>query len=549
MKNLLLSLLLFFQFIICFGQRVIYDAGISVGFPPISEREEREGDAMTISFSAGKDKAFASASTSPQGRIGTSAEANNSRFDNIPSGSGLWTSFFKIVDNNNLVQLPLTIQFNLSGNISVFSSFGQSCTGSSASGILSARAVVGDGAGANFDKTYSAQQRSINGIYTSIASSSVNQIARVSAQVVLEFELEGDAVELVDLANSTVNNLFDAFDAMSEQEKEEAELPSSFDDSFRETLTKPEVDPEKALEAFQNAKDQTEKFKKLVDRFGDENNITKPSVEFKASVKVTYSMDIDDSLSFSTAEEGSAVFQLTTTASTSGFCSCEAKNNFTSTLEIISVDLPFDYQNDNVDVSGLEIAFSEGFRLPIRRAAKLSRPFQFQADEVTSNSALLTWQDSSYNARGFILERTPHPDTPFQLMDTLAFDQLDYLDEALLPDSTYYYRLKVIDFTDNFRLSDTLSVTTSLATSIHKSEIPESFNLYPNPAKLEIWVDWEQVKPTTFMIHNAFGQTVRSRGTLQTGTNQIRINDLPNGIYWLRIRSGKHIWVKRFVKH
>lgn len=71
--------------------------------------------------------------------------------------------------------------------------------------------------------------------------------------------------------------------------------------------------------------------------------------------------------------------------------------------------------------------------------------------------------------------------------------------------------------------------------------------IYPNPAKNEIFVDWKSVD-ATFSIIDAKGSIVSYKTKLKNGKNRIDVSKLPSGLYFIEIsESGKNIKSK-FIK-
>ncbi|MEO1257841.1 MAG: T9SS type A sorting domain-containing protein [Bacteroidota bacterium] len=72
------------------------------------------------------------------------------------------------------------------------------------------------------------------------------------------------------------------------------------------------------------------------------------------------------------------------------------------------------------------------------------------------------------------------------------------------------------------------------------------FNIYPNPAKNYVYFEINDLKlrNSTFSLYNTLGQIVIN-GTIDNGRNKIELNNLQNGTYFLQIRNGDKIGVKK----
>ena len=79
------------------------------------------------------------------------------------------------------------------------------------------------------------------------------------------------------------------------------------------------------------------------------------------------------------------------------------------------------------------------------------------------------------------------------------------------------------------------------------NEISESIKVYPNPVsdRLNLSMPNELSDNASFIINNILGQNVM-RGTLEN--NQVDVNSLNTGIYFIQISSNGKNGVKRFIK-
>lgn len=80
-----------------------------------------------------------------------------------------------------------------------------------------------------------------------------------------------------------------------------------------------------------------------------------------------------------------------------------------------------------------------------------------------------------------------------------------------------------------------------------ENDLKESdFKLYPNPAKEEIFVDVAESN-FNYKIYNSEGRLMNS-GTLKSGKNEIKIESLPVGIYFLNATDGQQKGSRKFIK-
>jgi hypothetical protein len=93
--------------------------------------------------------------------------------------------------------------------------------------------------------------------------------------------------------------------------------------------------------------------------------------------------------------------------------------------------------------------------------------------------------------------------------------------------------------------SESKSVTVDIQTGIVEFSI-SNITVYPNPAKDNLTVSGI-VKPTVANIYSLDGQLLQTI-MLYNPTNDISLNNMPNGIYIIKLQSDIEIAVKRFVK-
>jgi hypothetical protein len=102
----------------------------------------------------------------------------------------------------------------------------------------------------------------------------------------------------------------------------------------------------------------------------------------------------------------------------------------------------------------------------------------------------------------------------------------------------------------NFYSTDSVPATCSknIETQVSEIEIPSSIDIFPNPAKDRIMIDMSgATQESDVVIANPEGQSLIN---YQSHENKmiIDINDLPSGIYILRLINGKRVEVGKFIK-
>lgn len=109
-----------------------------------------------------------------------------------------------------------------------------------------------------------------------------------------------------------------------------------------------------------------------------------------------------------------------------------------------------------------------------------------------------------------------------------------------------YYRLRQVDYDGSFEYSDTRSVI------FDSGNI--GFTVYPNPFKndvLTIALESPSESEANFQLIDVSGKTQYNQVVqFSEGQNkwEINVDDLPSGVYWLRINSRGESYVERLVK-
>jgi hypothetical protein len=95
--------------------------------------------------------------------------------------------------------------------------------------------------------------------------------------------------------------------------------------------------------------------------------------------------------------------------------------------------------------------------------------------------------------------------------------------------------------------TDTDEVTITVDACASLNEASNSVSIYPNPFSEVINILWNHAVEATFVMTDLNGKSIYS-GTFVEGMNQINTNELPAGMYVVRIFSGVQTLVVRLVK-
>lgn len=176
--------------------------------------------------------------------------------------------------------------------------------------------------------------------------------------------------------------------------------------------------------------------------------------------------------------------------------------------------------------------------------------FKIYQDNISDDTLILKWQLISkdikngwdYSTCGFGICYTGIPDT-LCTMNPLPPHETAFL--SLLVDAkkisgngkaTYY-----IYDSQYPELKDTISFIISTdANAIHEDALASTWSVYPNPATdiVHITIDHRGSPGASIRISNIIGQTVYS-ASATSGVNEIPVNSLSPGIYFVRYDSGE----------
>ncbi len=84
-------------------------------------------------------------------------------------------------------------------------------------------------------------------------------------------------------------------------------------------------------------------------------------------------------------------------------------------------------------------------------------------------------------------------------------------------------------------------------TAIEHQNVAQQVRITPNPARTFLMVQTPTINPTIYQILNAQGYTLQT-GILISSQQMIAVQDLPRGLYFLRLCCGEQEIVKAFVK-
>ncbi|GAB4299989.1 MAG: hypothetical protein Kow0098_26970 [Ignavibacteriaceae bacterium] len=174
-------------------------------------------------------------------------------------------------------------------------------------------------------------------------------------------------------------------------------------------------------------------------------------------------------------------------------------------------------------------------------------PSDLIATGVNKNTALLTWQDNSFNEEGFKIERSLQQISGFQIIDSVGMDTQSFSDTTVNPGETYYYRIFAYNDNGISEYSNTDSAyIPGLSDTGDETSRPDNFELsrnYPNPFNPSTSFDISipERSKVTVKVYNSLGELVEQiiSAELERGKYRYQFNpdNLSGGIYFIRMNS------------
>ena len=145
------------------------------------------------------------------------------------------------------------------------------------------------------------------------------------------------------------------------------------------------------------------------------------------------------------------------------------------------------------------------------------------------NSITLTW-DAPANAIGYTISRNG-----IEIGNTI---ETTFTDDLAL-EGTYTYCV-VVEYVDGVSIPQCVVVSAEWGLEENEAE----FAIYPNPVNNTLYVNGGSAE-FSYVMFNGMGQQVVSGNG--RGTQEINVNDLTKGVYFLRLTSGTQVRVEKVV--
>jgi len=173
-------------------------------------------------------------------------------------------------------------------------------------------------------------------------------------------------------------------------------------------------------------------------------------------------------------------------------------------------------------------------------------PILLAGEEEPAGTAFLQWADNSSIPALYELQRAEASDSAFSTLLTLPADAVSFSDTGLMASTAYGYRLRAFDGPDTSAWSNAVWVQTEPTSGLHLLRADAGLELFPNPVRHRLRVQWRGVEPEALQLANAQGQILwRRRGIPGRGTFELSVADLPAGYYVVQLLAGGRIRAQR----
>lgn len=165
-----------------------------------------------------------------------------------------------------------------------------------------------------------------------------------------------------------------------------------------------------------------------------------------------------------------------------------------------------------------------------------SLPVTYRSIEATGREKdiLVRWSTTDeVNNQGFYVERRSENERNFSAIGWLssqANESSNYqlVDAEVAPATTYFYRLRQVDF------DGTETLSTIVSARLVGQRISK-FTIYPNPVMAEtVAISWDDASTHNLKIYRSDGQLVRHYPNVTSGFT-LNVTNLPTGVYWINL--------------
>jgi len=269
----------------------------------------------------------------------------------------------------------------------------------------------------------------------------------------------------------------------------------------------------------------------------DRNFRITPTTQPTNPVRVRLYFTAAEWTAFKAASPDDLDFMSEVTISKFGASDCNSINNASNEVTVTLIDhgiLP----DDNAYFIDFEVSSFSSFFIHGPKAASIL-PVELSAftGRLTAQGALLEWTTGSeVNNQGFEIQRsidTKNWETiGWQSGNetTQEVQHYSFVDNDDFEKNIQYYRLKQIDFNDDFDYSNTVSLSS-------ETRVNTAPKIFPVPAIHQFSIQ-NISEISDVRIINASGQVIESFNQINPQSHTFDCNHLPSGLYWIEIKTG-----------
>lgn len=176
--------------------------------------------------------------------------------------------------------------------------------------------------------------------------------------------------------------------------------------------------------------------------------------------------------------------------------------------------------------------------------SKPNAPSGLQVSTVSQTSLRLTWTDNSNNETGFKIERSPNGSNGWRQIGTAGQDAVAYLDQGLLAETTYYYRVSSTNAGGDSTPSNVASATTLPNLPAAPGSLSVTVPTAPD-GSTKLTLNWSDASgnESGFKVERSTDNFVAPANTTLVTTTAANVTTFtdtgrtPDTIYYYRVRA------------
>jgi hypothetical protein len=194
--------------------------------------------------------------------------------------------------------------------------------------------------------------------------------------------------------------------------------------------------------------------------------------------------------------------------------------------------------------------------LEVEKADLVMPPLNFSSKLDLGKQVLLTWNDKSFNADFFSIERKKEGEQNFKEIASVPKGINSFIDSTINLNTVYFYRARSISDTTYSDYSNIDSVNTNPASIDDETLFEPDFKLYqnyPNPFNPETRIGFYLAKPSKIkiVVFDILGKTISIlfNGSERAGFHYINFDGskLSSGVYLYKLFSNGFIETRKMV--